>query len=87
MKERRSLHVSLLRKDGTIARFMHIQENGLHYYCNCETMKSRDMSRRLFYKILSSLRRDGYKYKFYFGLKKGEYFNVHTGRREKIFGM
>ena len=86
MKERRDLFVTFTHGNGKMVRMAHFNANGLEYMCDCETMKSSDITRTEFYKLISWAKRHGIKTELSFGLKKFEYINVNTGKREKLWG-
>ena len=89
MKDRRTLFARVTHPCGVSVEIMHIDELGFRSLFNITKYEviEGDWKRAEVYKWLSYHKKKfGAKVELAFGCRKYEYINVHTGKREKLWG-
>ena len=89
MKDRRTLFARLTRPDGAYVEIMHTDFLGIRCLFDITKAKviGRDISRTEVYKLIARHRtKFNVKVTVWFGCRKFEYVNIHTGKREKLWG-
>ena len=89
MKDRRTLFARLTRPDGAYVEIMHTDSLGIKCLINVTKARviTRDIPRIEVYKLIARHRtKFNVKVTVWFGCRKVEYVNIHTGKREKLWG-